>query len=196
MAECIERTFLERECGGVRRNDPALLGKAVREDALARDPQGREWDVYDYNLATRKLRKKEAWPSGSGTRVKELDSRAKLEQAGDLLCFTARGPAGTTVVAAANAAFQISHRAGTRELNRLRQAARQFVQFSRKRHDPRVKRTRKLATLFSHLTNQADWRVPAGAAGHPPDTRPVERVVRRHRGYRLPLATNISTDNR
>jgi len=119
--------LLERECGGVRRNDPAPLRKSVCEDALPRDPQSREWDVYDYNLAPRKLRKKEPWPSRSGTRVEQLDSGTKFEQVGDLLCFTARRPTGTTVIAAANAAFQISHRDGTRELNRLRQAARQLV---------------------------------------------------------------------
>ena len=30
------------------------------------------------------------------------------------------------------------------------------------------------------LTNQAKRRVPAGAAGRPPDTRPLEREVRQH----------------
>jgi hypothetical protein len=32
----------------------------------------------------------------------------------------------------------------------------------------------------SALTNQANRRVPAGAGGRPPDTRPVEREVGRH----------------
>ena len=56
MAERIEGAVLERECGGVRRNYLTSSGKAVRDGALARDPQRCEWNVYDYNVATRELR--------------------------------------------------------------------------------------------------------------------------------------------
>src|SRR6202008_1825409 len=40
----------------------------------------------------------------------------------------------------------------------------------------------KLLRPFACLTNQAKRRVPAGAAGRPPDTRPLEREVRPRRG--------------
>src|SRR5689334_9660832 len=116
MAECVECSVLERQCGSIGHNDLALSGKIVSDGSLVRDTKGRVRDVHEHDVATRELCKIESWPSRPGARLEQLHSRAELEQQRNLLRVPPRRPAGAPIVAAANAALQVAHSAGAPEL--------------------------------------------------------------------------------
>ena len=109
----------------------AAVGLAVGNSTLMCNAKRRDRNIYHHRVATRQLRKIKPRPSRPGAHVQQLHAGTKIEQLGDLLCFLAGSIAGTPVGAAAKAALQVTHCAGTCELGRLRQAARHLLQLWR-----------------------------------------------------------------